>query len=107
MLFQQLFNKIFLNGFVASLLTSCDNASSNIEADRSGFLGRRRGGGGAEEGRKRGGGEVEEGWRRGGRGVEGGLDFWGGGGAEKGRKRGGGGVEEGWREGRIFVAAHH
>jgi hypothetical protein len=26
MLFQQLANKIFHNGFVASLLTSCDNA---------------------------------------------------------------------------------
>jgi hypothetical protein len=26
MLFKQLFNKIFRNGFVASLLTSCDNS---------------------------------------------------------------------------------
>ena len=39
--------------------TNTDYISSNIQADRPGFLGRRRGGGGAEEWRKRGGGRVE------------------------------------------------
>ena len=61
--------------------------SSNIEAVRPLFLGRRSGGGraeegricGAEEGRRRGGGRGEEGRRKGGRGAEGGPYFWGGG----------------------------
>jgi hypothetical protein len=56
--------------------------SSNIEAVRPLFLGRRKGGGGAEEGRRKGGGGAEEGRRR------------GGGRAEEGRRRGGGGAEE-------------
>ena len=38
--------------------------SSNIEAVRALFVGRRRGGGRAEEGRRRGGGGAEEGRRR-------------------------------------------
>jgi hypothetical protein len=37
--------------------------SSNIEAVRPLFLGRRKGGGGAEEGRRKGGGGAEEGRR--------------------------------------------
>ena len=52
--------------------------SSIVGTVRPGFLGRRKGGGGAEEGRKRGGGRAEEGRRKGGRG------------AEEGWKRGGG-----------------
>ena len=52
------------------------NVSSNIEAVRPGFLGRRRGGGRAEEGRICG---AEEGRRRGG---------------FLGRRKGGGGAEE-------------
>ena len=40
--------------------------SSNIETVRPLFLGRRKGGGGVEEGRRRGGGGAEEGRRRGG-----------------------------------------
>jgi hypothetical protein len=41
MLFQQLFNKIIPNGFVASVLTSCDNAvPTTFQQDffRNGFV---------------------------------------------------------------------
>ena len=58
--------------------------SSNIEAVRPLFVGRRKGGGGAEEGRRRSGGRAEEGRRK------------DGGGAEEGRRKGGGRAEEEW-----------
>ena len=47
-------------------LNLTSQASSNIGAVRPLFVGRRKGGGGAEEGRRRGGGGAEEGRRRGG-----------------------------------------
>jgi hypothetical protein len=59
--------KTQISGFPLNEISGCEQASSNIGTDRSGFLGRRKGGGGAEKGRRRGGG-----------GVEGGPDFCGG-----------------------------
>ena len=70
---------------------------SSIEGTvRSGFLERRRGGKGAEEGRRRGEGKAEEGRRRGRR--------WGGGGAEEGRRtlKIQGGACRAWRVGEVI-----